>query len=133
MVYQRLTAVILFLCISSGVMAQVQLSNTDVCQRLVQHTAHADVTYQPGVDVNGNAVVPADLDSVVQPIELPEVIHVPITVDQAQKLNLPNNVPYKAEAMIGNVTVNTKTGEVKFNGQTISPSQINVLCEDKDQ
>lgn len=41
------------------------------CARLVPHVPDADVTYQPGVDVNGNPVAPADLDGGLQ-LELPK-------------------------------------------------------------
>ena len=37
----------------------VRISRAD-CQRLVEHKARADVTYQPGVDVRGRKVVPAE-------------------------------------------------------------------------
>jgi hypothetical protein len=133
MVDKRIIYAILFVPSLAFAQAQSPASESEFCRQVVQHQPQADVAYQAGVDVNGNAVVPADLDTGVQPIILPDVIHVPITVDQAEKLNLPSDAPYKAEALIGNVTVNTKTGEVKFNGQTISPAQINVLCEKKEE
>ncbi len=99
------------------------------CQDLVPYQPSDDVEYKPGVDVNGNEVAPADLDSGVQPLKIPETMHLAITVDQAQKLGLPANIPYKAEAMIGDVTVN-KNGDVYFNGQRISQPQLQVLCKE---
>lgn len=33
----------------------------DDCRRVVRHVPAADVAYEPGVDVRGNSVVPADL------------------------------------------------------------------------
>ncbi|MGF1610591.1 MAG: hypothetical protein ACFCUQ_14410 [Kiloniellales bacterium] len=41
------------------------------CARLVKHLPDADVAYQPGQDVYGRPVAPADLDGGLQ-IELPE-------------------------------------------------------------
>ena len=37
----------------------VRISRTD-CQRLIEHKARDDVAYQPGVDVRGRKVVPAE-------------------------------------------------------------------------
>jgi len=45
--------------------------NREDCQRLVRHVPAADVTYQPGVDVYGREVAPADLNGGVQ-IALPD-------------------------------------------------------------
>jgi hypothetical protein len=36
----------------------VRISRTD-CQRLIEHKARSDVAYQPGIDVRGKQVVPA--------------------------------------------------------------------------
>src|ERR1700722_12974792 len=58
-----------------------------VCQALVKHTPSADVAYQPGVDVHGNSVAPADLPGQPQ-IQLPSKIDIPLTISLAKILNL---------------------------------------------
>src|SRR5262245_64019893 len=80
--------------------AEVAISRQD-CQRLVQHEPAPDVTYQPGVDVHGRPVVPADLNGGSQ-IELPDVIYIPIEVLIQDRFHIPANpVLFKATAEVG--------------------------------
>lgn len=105
-----------------------------LCQDLVAYQPSDDVNYVPGADVDadGNPIAPADLDTGLEPIKLPENTRVVITVDQAQQLGLPVNPGFKSEAIIGDVTVN-QNGDVTFNGQRISQPQLQVLCKDQDK
>lgn len=104
------------------------VSVTQLCQELVAYQPADDVEYKPGVDVHGNGVVPADLADTPQ-LDIPETISVLITVNQAQQLGLPANIPYNAEAFVGQVTVN-KNGDTYFNGKRISQTQVQALCKD---
>jgi hypothetical protein len=58
---------------------KVRITKKD-CRRLVRHQASADVAYKPGVDVRGNAVVPADISGGFT-IPLPDVFEFNITKD----------------------------------------------------
>ena len=90
------------------------------CSRLVTHVAAADVNYRPGVDVNGNAVAPADLNAQPQ-IAVPDVISIPVTVDLATNLGI--DTPFLARPTVGEVQI-TRDGRVSFNGQPIGgPAQ----------
>lgn len=93
----------------------VRLTKAD-CQRLTVHVPDAEVAYQPGVSVRGDKVAPADLNA--QPIELPETIRIPITVDFFERYGLPNPANFEAEAEIGTVEVH-KDGRAYFNGQPL--------------
>ncbi len=94
--------------------ATVQITRAE-CDRLAVHTPSADVAYSPGVDVNGNAVAPADLDP--QPkIAVPDVISIPVTIDLATNLGIPT--PFLARPSVGEVQV-TPDGRVTFNGQPV--------------
>ena len=104
---------------------------TDLCQELVEYQPSDDVEYKPGVDVNGENVVPADLNGGTS-IELPETTKVLITVEQAQQLGLPANVLYQPTAIVGMATVN-KNGDVYFNGKRISQPQLQVLCKTPEE
>ena len=128
----RLIALFLFL-IAGAAYADDAPNIKQACQDLVAYQSNDDVEYKPGTDVDadGNPIAPADLDTGMEPLKIPETIHVAITVDQAQKLGLPANIPYRAEAMIGDVTVN-KNGDVYFNGQRISQPQLQVLCKEEN-
>ena len=104
------------------------------CNQLVKHTASADVAYQPGVDVHGNAVAPADLPGSPQ-MKLPDQMKIPLTVNLAKTLNLNTNAyPYNqlgqgTEAPLGTLTV--EGDKVFFNGQPLNDAQqdqLAVLC-----
>lgn len=58
---------------------RVQISRS-VCRRLAIETRSANVAYVPGVDVRGNAVKSADLQTGFQ-YTLPDVIEFPITIN----------------------------------------------------
>jgi chromosome segregation ATPase len=61
----------------------------DLCaELLVSHTPSADTTYKPGVDVDGEAVVPADFDGGIK-VEIPKTMTIPIRFDLARFLGVP--------------------------------------------
>jgi hypothetical protein len=105
-----------------------------LCRALVNHTPSADVAYQPGIDVHGNAVAPADLPGSPQ-LEMPQKLNIPITLGLAQALHQnPNSYPYNqfgagTEAQVGTLTV--EGNHVTLNGQPLSGAQqdnLAVLC-----
>jgi hypothetical protein len=80
--------------------------------------------YQPGVDVNGNAVAPADLPSSGSS---PNLDNFPIEIDQhlAHRFNLrPGG---NAKAVLGYVTV--RNNQAYFNGQPLNADQTAALVE----
>ena len=125
--------------------ADVAVSTTD-CSKLVQHVPADDVTYKPGVDVHGNAVVPADLGGGTN-ITMPEQIDIQIGIDLADRLalrdarkNAANTpglpgatapirkvLPYSGTAPIGVLTI--KGNDAYWNGERIAP-QDDVLLAD---
>ena len=102
-----------------------------LCRALVKNTPDADVAYKPGVDVNGNAVAPADLPG-SQQIKLPSKINIPLTLNLAKTLNLNTSAyPYNqlgtgTEAQLGTLTV--EGDKVSFNGQSLSDDQQDKLA-----
>jgi hypothetical protein len=80
--------------------------------------------YQPGVDVNGNAVAPADLPAAPA---VPSVENFPIEINQrlARNFNLPPGG--KAKALLGYVTV--RDNQAYFNGQPLNADQTSALAE----
>ncbi|MBT3400614.1 MAG: hypothetical protein HN420_11545 [Rhodospirillaceae bacterium] len=87
--------------------------------------ASSDVSYRPGVDVNGNAVAPADLNAQPQ-ISVPDVISIPVTIDLATNLGI--NTPFLARPTVGEVQI-TRDGRVSFNGQPIGDSTQHELAK----
>src|SRR5215510_12988307 len=57
----------------------IRIARTD-CDRLVEYVEPPGVAYQPGADVNGQPVAPADLDGGWQ-MRLPDYISIDITRD----------------------------------------------------
>src|SRR5215475_7077827 len=102
------TVLILVVLVAAGwvapASAEVAISRRD-CDRLVNHEPAPDVAYQPGVDVHGKPVAPADLGGGSQ-IELPDVIYIPIEVLLQGNFGIPpGSVFYDATAIIGVVSV----------------------------
>lgn len=116
----------IFLATAAGAQAQatVKVSEQD-CSNLVKHVASADVNYKPGVDVRGNSVAPADLNSGSQ-IAAPEVISFPLTLDLSERLGLSDDV--LARPVIGNVEV-TSGGQVTFNGEPLNSDEQRELAQ----
>ena len=111
--------------------AEVAISRRD-CERLVNHEQAPDVTYQPGVDVHGRPVAPADLGGGSQ-IELPDVIYIPIEVLIQDKYGIPaNSVLYDATALVGVVAV--RGNQVYFEDKLLSDPEVAALeaaCRDR--
>lgn len=85
--------------------AEIAISERDCRQLMVKHEPAPDVIYQPGVDVHGNAVAPADLNGGAQ-LNLPDVIYIPLEVLIQDKYGIPaNSVLYEAKAQVGIVAV----------------------------
>ena len=126
---------IILLSVSFAPMAQAADKSTDVnssgyavekiiCRPAMIHTPSSDVSYKPSVDVNGNAVAPADLNAAPPISGVSEYTEVPLNIDLAKKLNL--SQPAEMMANYGSLKI-YDTGRVVYNGQDIT-SNANVLC-----
>ena len=126
-----LIALTLSILWSAPASAEIAISRKD-CQRLVNHEPVPDVTYQPGVDVHGRPVAPADLGG-GQQIQLPDVIYIPIEVLIQDKYGIPaNSVLYDATALVGVVSV--RGNQVYFEDQPLTDPEIVALeeaCRDR--
>jgi len=119
-------ALVVFMRVAEAAAAQTTvLINEADCDRLVTHVSSSDVAYTPGVDVNGGAVAPADLNAQPQ-IQVPDVISIPVTIDLATSLGI--QTPFLARPTVGNVQV-TRDGRVSFNGQPINSDAQHELAK----
>lgn len=117
--------IIILAFISTSATAQDQtVELPPECRLLPEHRPSADVAYQPGVDVHGKAVVPADLNA--SPMAVPDTVVVPLTIDLAQRLNNPPVSGAKFDANLGYLEIE-KSGRVTHNGQDLT-SQVYLLC-----
>ena len=131
----RIAASIVLVVLSLGwampAAAEVAISRRD-CERLVHHEPAPDVTYQPGVDVHGRPVVPADLGGGSQ-IELPDVIYIPIEVLLQKRFHIPaNSALYKATAEVG--VAELRGNQVYYQDQLLSDPEVTALeaaCRDR--
>lgn len=97
----------------------------DVCKLLPKHTPADDVAYQAGADVNGNAVVPADLNAAPM-AEVLNVIKVPLNVDLAQNVAALQEQGIQLEAPLGMLDI-YQDGRVLYNGQDWT-TPVMMLC-----
>lgn len=100
----------------------------DDCARLVAHRPAANVTYQPGVDVRGEAVAPADLNGAA--IDLPDVLVIDLTVDLADRLGIPAD-PDNFQADLDLGTVELRGDRAYFDGEPLedeAQAELIALC-----
>jgi hypothetical protein len=108
--------------------AQTVIVEEGRCRFVEVHRPAPDVAYRPGVDVNGNAVAPADLgggNAVALPGQVPVRLQIPIT------RFLPVTPPFldEAEIDVGEVLVDVETGALFYRGQRLDAPYA-VLCDD---
>ncbi len=113
-----------------------------VCRRLVEHVPDPDVTYQPGVDVRGRPVVPADATSWSQFEALvPDTVTFHIAVDALDYIDEQRPLPPahageprrwfgvdSAEAILGTVTYDLVRNRFLINGRPLITSQQDALA-----
>lgn len=106
------------------VFAQSAGQNT-LCDKVGAFNANVpEATYTPGVDVHGNPVKGADVNS--SSAWMPDVIKVPIVIDLAERLGTDLPEGTKLEAPIQTVEIH-KDGRIMMNGQDIT-TQAHSLC-----
>ena len=120
----RIFVLTALLLATSAMPVWAQNGNLALCKLRSQHVAAPNTAYQPGVDAQGRAVVPANVSAA--PSVVPDVVRIPMTVDLAQRLG---SVPAGAEmkTATGMVEIH-KDGRVSFNGQDMTEVAV-VLCD----
>lgn len=106
------------------------------CELAVRYAPPPDVAYAPGVDVNGRAVAPADLDGDHR-LALRESIPVIISDDLRKQFGLSDGSPlFDANAFVGIVEVRLSDRRLTFNGVELSgreSSALAAMCRDATQ
>ena len=93
---------------------------------------HHNVVYQPGVDVDGNAVVPADINAAPMGGVL-DVVKVPLEFDLAQRISGLNIDGVRQgfnsdSSSLGMIEIH-QTGKVIYNGQDITRPMMNICAK----
>lgn len=99
-----------------------------MCRLLEQHVLRDDVTYQPGVSVDGKVIVPADLKGGSN-FRLPDTIKIPLSVDLAKEFGLVQFNGDELVAPLGVLEV-TKDGRVLQDGRDLS-ERAYVICKEE--
>jgi hypothetical protein len=88
------------------------------------------VAYQPGVDVRGRPVVPADLNGSPR-LKLPEEVEAPVTLEMLARYGLPaNSKLYKLDdTLIGIARIRVHDGRAWFNGEALGSAEEHALAE----
>ena len=107
---------------------RVRITKAD-CSQLVKHSASADAAYQPGLDAQGRAVVPADLEPTAE-VLTPEHFVVRLEVDLADRLGIPSDPSnFDADAEIGLIEV--RDDRIYLNGRPLrsdGQAELAALC-----
>lgn len=129
---------ILLACWSPLVLAdeiKLKISKKD-CQWLTVHVPADDVRYKPGVDVRGKKVVPADLSS-SRTLKLQDQVLLSLDIPLQEFIGAAAAGRLAtADVNVGQISIDTKTREVFYNGQSISPDgqgELVAACRKMDK
>lgn len=105
--------------------AEMTPENSALCRILDRQNNVKGAAYQAGVDVNGNAVVPADLGG-VSAFGLPDVMTIPLDISLQNRLKSLEEFGFDADTSLGVAEIYSD-GKVSINGQDIT-AQTGMLC-----
>ncbi len=97
------------------------------CRRAVEYQKPVGVDYDAGVDVTGKPVVEADLNK--SPVQMPDVVRIPVTIDLAQYLGLPGTTAKETYAVLGELAY--ENGAFSYNGEPLdgkASESLRKLC-----
>ena len=128
MVFLRMTIFSVFLLLPIQAFAEdVELEVSEKnCSRITKYVAEQDVTFKPGVDVHGKAVVPADLNG--QQVKIPDTIFINLALPFKDLLNNYNPKLKNAEVYVGLIAYNISSGKMLYNGQELSDPALNAIA-----
>lgn len=118
-----------------AIAGQKTVVRSDVCAALPNAATRGDVAYKAGVDTKGRKVAPADLGGGVD-FELPDSYEFsapinPVTYGKtAQQQAVANTMGLASTTAmnVGTVKVDTRTGDVLFNGRPLTDPQAAELA-----
>jgi hypothetical protein len=99
----------------------------DACSNVVAHVPDTDVAYQPGVDIYGRSVAPADLPGSVS-VDLPDSFVITLELDlRASDFPVPGPKGLDPKLELGLITV--VGNRVFYNGQPLDdPDQLRLAA-----
>ena len=118
---------------SVGVTGESVYVTKSDCMTLVRHHPSADVTYQPGADVHGKYVAPADLPSGGAAFSLPDKVQFDLKINP-MTYNQPSQTAAASKyanttSTVAHIAVDLKTGQTLLNGQPLEGDQDQYVLE----
>ncbi|MGD9535767.1 MAG: hypothetical protein AB7P52_02865 [Alphaproteobacteria bacterium] len=104
----------------------------DPCQSVTIHEPDPDVAYQPGIDVDGNPVAPAELGGASEPLVGPgHEYRIDLTTPLGDALSGPagSGVDFVEDSEIGIGEVTVREGRVYFNGRPLDDQDEHARAE----
>lgn len=100
---------------------RVEISLED-CRRATRYVEPEGVAFEPGKDVYGREVDPADLNGGTGQVELPEIIEFDVAFNPLSDLAISQGTRdfSNTSDSLGRVTFDTVTNRLTFNGETLS-------------
>lgn len=99
----------------------------ETCNFMTVHEPDADVAYQPGVDVHGKPVAPADIGPYAR-VTVPRDFGIDIQVILSERLGIPTDPSaYRPEAHLGYVEF--KDGMLFYEGQQLADLEYHAILE----
>lgn len=98
-----------------------------LCRDEIEKLVEQGATYQPGVDVHGNAVAPADLNQKINILSYP--IEIPVEISLIKWMNLNVDPALRLDPEVASFTL-YKDGHIEYNGQDVS-DRVH-LCDKRD-
>ena len=117
----RALLLLLLIPFLSGMVVEV---TTQTCLDLALHRPADDVAYRPGVDVDGQAVAPADLPGHAGRMDLPDSVEIDITTLVAGERGQPGP---RGEARFGTISIRPD-GQVFWNGRLLHDPEVDAVA-----
>jgi hypothetical protein len=131
--FSKIALILSLVILSATARAQTEIVTNNhlitLCQqRATDYVPEANVEYQPGIDVDGNPVVSADIG-----VNLGENIYplrIPLEMDLLERFNLDIPQGIIADAEVAGIMV-YEDGRVTYNGHDIS-SKVETFCVENE-
>ena len=127
----QIALIVMLILLGPAAYAQTVTGNRliTLCQqRAINHVPDEGAEYQPGVDVDGNALAPADIGTTLDTGLYP--LRIPLEMDILERFNLDLPEGIIADANVADIMV-YEDGRMTYNGQDIS-SQLEALCVENE-
>lgn len=100
------------------------------CAKLVKHNPSANVAYQPGVDVKGRKVAPADMEGSGATMKvLPDTLEIPISISPFTWSAAPVGGLSETTSTVGTVKYDTRRGTFTYNDQPMGSQQQQAMAD----